>query len=201
MSYSKLHVPMLSMTRMRAIHHHVVSKGLAARVGVLKEICDWMDTAEEKLLWIFGPAGAGKSAIAQTIAEACAKNSILAGSFFFFRGAPGRNTTERLVLSIAYQLAIRITGLRVCFGEIIEADLSILYKPLDAQIRQLVIPLFTPTLGADKINSSSHPRAPYLIVLDGFDECQGDDNQRCAVELIGKLVNTIGLPLLFLIFS
>lgn len=176
---------------------------MGTRVGVLEEISDWKDNSEEKLLWISGPAGAGKSAVAQTIAEACAENSILAGSFFFFRGAPGRNIADLLVLSIAYQIAIRIPHLRVRLGEIIEADLSILRKPLHEQIRKLVIPLFTPR-GSDGINpveSSSRPHIPYLIVIDGLDECQGDDSQRCVVELIGGLVTTTGLPLRFIIVS
>lgn len=172
-------------------------------MDVLKKIHNWIEKAEEKLLWIFGPAGAGKSAVAQTIAEACADKSILAGSFFFFSGAPGRNTADGLILSIAYQLAINIPHLRIRLGEIIEADLSILYKPLHEQIRTLVIPLFTPTL-SDSINTTTSPphlHTPCLIVIDGLDECQGDDNQRGVVAIMGELANTTTLPFRFLIVS
>lgn len=110
---------------------------------------------------------------------------------------------DRLVLSIAYQLAIRIPHLRINLGEIIESDPSILSKPLHVQIRKLVIPLFIPTFsdGIETTESSSHPRTPNLIIIDGLDECQGDNNQRGVVEVINELVNTTTLPLRFLILS
>lgn len=172
-------------------------------MGVLKEICDWIENTTGKLLWISGPAGAGKSAVAQTIAEAYAEKSILAGSFFFFSGASGRNTADRLVVSIAYQLAIRIPHLRIRLGEIVEADPSILHKPLHAQIRTLVIPLFTSIFsdGVDAVDLPVHPHIPSLVIIDGLDECHGDENQRGVVGLISELIKTTALPLRFLLVS
>ncbi|KAF8961812.1 hypothetical protein BDZ97DRAFT_1663668, partial [Flammula alnicola] len=42
------------------------------RVAVIKRIMDWVESLEISypMLWLHGPAGAGKSAIAQMIAEA-----------------------------------------------------------------------------------------------------------------------------------
>lgn len=131
---------------------------------------------------MFGPAGAGKSAIAQTIAEICAKNNLLAASFFFFHGAPDRGAVERLIPSIAYQLAIRMPEKRTQIGKFIEADPSILRKPLAVQIQALIIPLFTPAppnaIHADILLSLPQPQLPYVVIIDGLDECRGDDNQR-----------------------
>ena len=44
----------------------------------------WVQAIEESedVLWLYGPAGAGKSAIAQMIAEMCAKLGLLVASFF-----------------------------------------------------------------------------------------------------------------------
>ena len=40
------------------------------------------------IMWLYGPAGAGKSAIAQTIAELCHARHLLLASFFFSRTDP-----------------------------------------------------------------------------------------------------------------
>ncbi|KAF8347570.1 hypothetical protein F5887DRAFT_35858 [Amanita rubescens] len=54
------------------------------RKKVLKIISDWIDDSypRQRIMWLNGPAGAGKSAIAQTVAERY-KDSRLAASFFF----------------------------------------------------------------------------------------------------------------------
>ena len=44
----------------------------------------------ELFLWLYGPAGAGKSSIAQSISELCDEAGILDASFFFSRSAAGR---------------------------------------------------------------------------------------------------------------
>lgn len=73
------------------------------RVDLLREILEWIERSNKKMLWISGPAGIGKSAIAQTIAEICATNRLLGASFFFYYGAPDRCAVERLIPSIHQQ--------------------------------------------------------------------------------------------------
>lgn len=58
------------------------------------------------VLWMYGPAGAGKSAIAQSIAELC--EALLAASFFFSRTAAGRSDSSRLVATIVWQLILSV---------------------------------------------------------------------------------------------
>lgn len=161
-------------------------------MDVLNEIFDWIAKADEKILWLSGPAGAGKSAIGQTVAEGCADASILGASFFFFRGAPGRNTEEHLIASIAYQLVTRMPEKRVQLGQIIEEDLSILNKPSHIQIQKLIIPLFSHT--------SSRLHSPVVLILDGLDKCQGDNNQRDIVQCIEEL-STSCVPMFCVIIS
>ncbi|GLB42502.1 putative NACHT domain containing protein [Lyophyllum shimeji] len=59
------------------------------------------ETMSTTVFWLHGPAGAGKSAIARTLADACAERKILAASFFFWRGRPGRDSIDRLFTTIA----------------------------------------------------------------------------------------------------
>lgn len=56
-------------------------------------------------MWLYGSAGAGKSAIAQSIAELCAAQGILLDSFFFWRTDSTRNHGNYLFLTFAYQIA------------------------------------------------------------------------------------------------
>ena len=55
------------------------------RVAVLSKIMDWIEARHNRRLrfmWLTGPAGTGKSAIVQTIAETCYEAGLLAASFF-----------------------------------------------------------------------------------------------------------------------
>jgi len=76
----------------------------------------------------------------------------------------------------------------------VEDDLQILHKQQSAQLKQLlIIPLSSPS------SSSSAPTPPFLVVIDGLDECDGD--QSILLLHILELVETHHLPLRFLIFS
>jgi len=56
------------------------------------------------IMWIYGKSGAGKSAIAQTIADCCDVQRLLLASFFFSRLDPSRNNPKSLITTIAYQI-------------------------------------------------------------------------------------------------
>ena len=58
------------------------------RIAVLEKIMRWIKWEEDLdafIMWVYGPVGAGKSAIAQTIAEMCEDELILLASFFFLK--------------------------------------------------------------------------------------------------------------------
>jgi len=73
---------------------------------ILHQIAKWIDKLSNeddgRVLWLHGPAGAGKSAIAQTIAEAYARYTVLAANFFFSRDGVRRNVIDHLFATIAY---------------------------------------------------------------------------------------------------
>ncbi len=77
------------------------------REAVLDEIFEWIVGnvgRETWIAWLNGAAGAGKSAICQSIAERCIRHGILVASFFFFRTDNSRNTIDRLVATLVYQI-------------------------------------------------------------------------------------------------
>jgi len=101
------------------------------RKEVLKNVDAWVGAgaAGDKVLWLHGPAGAGKSAIAQTIAETCAGRNQLAASFFFARTAAHRNEVKYLFPTIAVQIAFSAPEKRQRLHEIINSDPFIAERP------------------------------------------------------------------------
>ena len=78
------------------------------REAVLEHIMQWIfgsDDRDALILWLYGPAGAGKSAIMQSIAEKCATLNMLLASFFFSRSDATRNHPGMLIATIAAQIA------------------------------------------------------------------------------------------------
>src|SRR4051812_25125751 len=95
------------------------------RVAVLKRLMDWIVgnvDPEQAHIWLYGDAGAGKSTIAQTLAEMCAQKKILLGSFFFSRTDPRRSTYLALAATIAYHAATVSSELRTNISTVIEED-------------------------------------------------------------------------------
>ena len=58
---------------------------IGTRKELIAKIERWIDhDKDHPICWLNGPAGSGKLAVAQTIAEHCNDNRRLAASFFFF---------------------------------------------------------------------------------------------------------------------
>src|SRR5277367_780927 len=82
------------------------------RVAMLDDIMHWVCKSESEregfMMWLFGPAGAGKSAIPKRIAEIAAEKGLLITAFFCSRTSSTRGTKNCLVATLAYQLALSI---------------------------------------------------------------------------------------------
>ena len=75
--------PVSNATHTRA--GHVARCDPGTRLEVIAQIEQWLDGSDKRaaICWLSGPAGYGKSAVAQTIAERYAKEDRLLGCFFF----------------------------------------------------------------------------------------------------------------------
>ncbi|KAF8809786.1 hypothetical protein BYT27DRAFT_6517096 [Phlegmacium glaucopus] len=171
------------------------------RKAVLAEIMKWIQIIEgsEDVLWLYGPAGAGKSAIVQTIAEMCAKLDLLVASFFFARLSQSRNNEKHLVASIAYQLALSIPTTRTYIEAAVQRDPAVFDKSLDTQIEMLIIrPLENVFAIVDPTFTKKWPR---LIVIDGLDECRGPSIQSSIINVLSTALLRIPVPLFLLVAS
>jgi len=173
------------------------------REAILQEIIDWIEDMDRqtRFLWLYGPAGAGKSAIEQTIAELCHKMNLLAASFFFSRSIGGRNEKTFLITTIVGQLIVSIPEIREHVGNALYNDPSLPTQSLEAQMDTLVVkPLeaaaFRSTGGVDFMN-----RRPKVVVLDGLDECGDPESQRYILKVLLNSVSNHSIPFSFILAS
>ena len=170
------------------------------RVAVINKIIDWVtgpsDTNATFMLWLYGPAGAGKTAIARRVAEIFANHGRLLVSFLFFRSDPKRNTMKPLVANIAYRVATVIHGACEPIEAVIEADPFILSYSIETQLEKFV---FEPLRLLVDQGYFCNWQFPRLIVIDGLDECLNKDSQTNLVQLISSSVARYQLSLKFLI--
>ncbi|RDB24518.1 hypothetical protein Hypma_008318 [Hypsizygus marmoreus] len=156
-------------------------------------IRDAAETKSESIIWLHGPAGSGKSAIAQTIAESCDERRQLAASFFFSRGRPHRDTIKYLFTTIAFQLAMSTPDRRRKINKVVVDDPSVIHKAPSIQLNKLIIEPLQ--------NEWWDDHFPFLIVIDGLDECRGNVDQSQILSYIFHLNEWCRLPLCFLIAS
>ncbi|KAK7000225.1 NACHT domain-containing protein [Favolaschia claudopus] len=158
------------------------------RLEILDHLTTWsQDTSDSAshILWMHGPAGTGKSAIAQSLCEELQAQHSLGGSFFFKRGHPSRGNAAKLWPTIAYQLALISPSFKVAIALRLTSDPSVIDKSLPAQLQRLLI---DPYDDADASNNRS-----LVIVIDGLDECEGDVRQE---EIVRSFPNLASCPML-----
>ncbi|KAJ2936175.1 hypothetical protein H1R20_g919, partial [Candolleomyces eurysporus] len=146
------------------------------RVGLKEEIMNWAesDDTPSKFLCMTGSAGSGKSALAQTISESCGRRRLGPATFFFSVSDPLRNNPSRFVASLAYQISRSMEEVETHILLAVEKDPAIFKMSLETQAEALLI---DPILEAIDTGSLSRSKKPKIIVVDGLDECKGEQHQ------------------------
>ncbi|KAJ2932120.1 hypothetical protein H1R20_g4949, partial [Candolleomyces eurysporus] len=146
------------------------------RVEVISEIMDWIGDRDspKRLLCMTGAAGAGKSALQQTIAERCADSGILGCAVFFSSQDPTRNNLSRIVPTIAFQLGQHVPTLQDYIRKAIEKDPPIFTRTTRTQMDSLVVRPFKCLQANVGFDAHSFPHA---VLIDALDECAGEERQ------------------------
>ena len=173
------------------------------RVAVIQHILDWLDdpNSSELVMWLHGAAGAGKSAIAQTIAQMLFEQGRLSGSFFSARGSTtGRGDVKRLIPTLAYQLAKYLPETRAHIAAAVLSDPAIFDLSPLSQVQNLLV---NPLRIASNALSSSYNISPGLFIIDGLDECCDADVQCRILQVFASALSAMQhhLPQKFLITS
>ncbi|KAF7378193.1 putative nwd2 protein [Mycena sanguinolenta] len=135
------------------------------RTEMLKDLSDWAGDTHPKTttLWLYGPAGAGKSAIMRTLATQLHEDGRLGGCFFFKRGHATRGNAKTLFTTIAYQLALNVESLWTPISKVVEKNPSIVARSMATQMQELI----------SKPCCAHEHHDPIVILIDGLDECDG----------------------------
>ncbi|KAF9441376.1 hypothetical protein P691DRAFT_799565 [Macrolepiota fuliginosa MF-IS2] len=148
------------------------------RIQIRQDLHNRIDGAT-RLIWIHGPAGVGKSAIMQTIAETVPTCATL---FFSRSSDPPRNDSKKVFTTLAYNLAIANDGYYRYIEGRLSKDPFFLEKSLTEQFHRLFIAPFIDNLVAAG-------RQQWVVILDGLDECKNEQNDQCRiVDLIGDSI-------------
>ncbi|KAJ8597149.1 hypothetical protein M405DRAFT_780480 [Rhizopogon salebrosus TDB-379] len=142
------------------------------REDILSRIRSWIDTTGrdvQRVLWLSGTAGKGKSAIAHTIAEWFYERSGTGACFCFdsTRGADRHH--EKIFTTIARDLADRDPVIRRALASAVHDNELRRTKDIKRQWKKLIL---GPVDAVSKVID-----APVLIIIDALDE-SGDANFR-----------------------
>ncbi|RXW25487.1 hypothetical protein EST38_g321 [Candolleomyces aberdarensis] len=186
------------------------------REVVTTDIMTWArDPKAAPILWLSGPAGAGKSCIQRKVVQLCTDEGLYVACFFFSVKESETSSEARFITTLAAQLAENIPGLKWYIERAIMTDHRIFTRSLDSQAEGLIIkPL--QALEDSILNrlkgfcrktlmgfaSQGDPKARVgVIVIDGLDECIGEKEQAHILHLVDVLANQSVFPFRFVIAS
>ncbi|KAF9525680.1 hypothetical protein CPB83DRAFT_859173 [Crepidotus variabilis] len=171
------------------------------RTAILNSLLRWISSNiasnVASIAWLHGPAGGGKTAIAQTLGEQCQKKGLLAATFFFSRtDSEDRSDGDRVISTIAAELIRLIPELKPLVIKAIDDDPFLLSKVMEEQLYELMVkPLRTLAQARGK------ELGPRLVVIDALDECNDMDAQVDLIKTIANAVPQLAFPFCFLIVS
>jgi hypothetical protein len=134
------------------------------RQNLLADLFAWfddVDPARERVFWLNGLAGTGKTTVARTIATHAHKKGRLGAAFFFSRNIAVTRSPSAILPTIAYQLAHYQRPFRTAVCRAVGADEDVRDRGIATQADVLF----------SNLRGVTVPDTPLLIVLDGLDEC------------------------------
>ncbi|KAJ3501889.1 hypothetical protein NMY22_g18770 [Coprinellus aureogranulatus] len=157
------------------------------RAAVQEDIFSWISSKNcglqrHNILWLTGPAGAGKTAIMGSMADKCEGAGLLAASFFFsaVSKSPHVQSKSRFITTLAYQV-IQLPGLGRSFRRRVLSTVAnnpaIFEKSLNAQMEALILkPL------RDRKFARMSEDFTMAILIDGVDECEAEEEHHATKE-------------------
>ena len=150
------------------------------REGVLKDIDHWFaDGGSQRVFWLNGLAGTGKSTIAQSFAEATSGNGKLGASFFCSRDFEDRSDLQKIFPTLAFQLAFQYSHYRLKLLDVVRGSPHVGHESLCLQMEKLLVgPLKT-------------TQTTTLIIIDALDECKDNEPASAILSILSRYVDQI----------
>ena len=150
------------------------------RKDVLLQIERWlMDEQDQRVFWLNGLAGTGKSTIAQTFAETSFADGKLGASFFCSRDFEDRSNLHAIFPTLAFQLAHRYPPFREELLRVLRANPDIGRESLCSQLEKSIVGPLKAT------------QIPSLIVIDALDECNDEEPASAILSVLSRYVDEI----------
>jgi len=150
------------------------------RKDVLGEIERWLiSEQDQRVFWLNGLAGTGKSTIAQTFAETTFADGKLGASFFCSRDFADRSNLQMIFPTLAFQLAYQYPRFREELLQVLKARPDVGRESLCSQIEKLIVgPL-----------KAAH--IPTLVIIDALDECKDEEPASVILSLLSRYMEEI----------
>ena len=150
------------------------------RKEVLWEIECWLNGKQsQRVFWLNGLAGTGKSTIAQTLAETSFADGKLGASFFCSRDSEDRSNLQMIFPTLAFQLAYRYPLFRKELLRVLRAHRDVGQESLCSQMEKLIV-------GPLKATG-----IPTLIIIDALDECKDGEPASAILSILSRCVDKI----------
>ena len=150
------------------------------RKEILWEIECWLNGKEsQRVFWLNGLAGTGKSTIARTFAETSFADGKLGASFFCSRDFEDRSNLQMIFPTIAFQLAYQYPLFRKELLEVLKTSPDVGRETLCSQMEKLIVG----PLRATGIST--------LIIIDALDECKDEEPASVILSILSRYVDKI----------
>ena len=150
------------------------------REGVLKDIEDWFVSGwTQRVFWLNGLAGTGKSTITQTFAEKTFLNGRLGASFFCSRDFEDRSNLQKIFPTLAFQLACQYPDFRTEILRVLKERPDVAHESLCSQVEKLIV-------GPLRVT-----RIPTLIIIDALDECKDEEPASAILSILSRYVDQL----------
>ena len=170
--------------------HHIVGAGYLSgnrqgclrgtRKDVLLQIECWLtDERDQRVFWLNGLAGTGKSTIAQTFAENSFADGKLGASFFCSRDFEDRSDIHNIFPTLAFQLAYRYPQFRKELLPVLRANPEVGRESLCSQLEKLLVG----PLGVTRIST--------LIIIDALDECRDEQPASALLSVLSRYIDRV----------
>ncbi|QRV92926.1 hypothetical protein RhiJN_20944 [Ceratobasidium sp. AG-Ba] len=155
------------------------------RERLLEELVDWCSLSDtpNNLMWVYGQAGLGKSAIAASLCERLDRQGFLATSFFCKRDDVHRRDPQRVMTTIIYGLALRHPIYSKAVTSAIQQDSTLCTSPMQTQYDKLVKGL---------LPKEVPPETPiHVIIVDALDECGTEETRQQLLSCLHEITRLV----------
>lgn len=156
------------------------------RTALIKLIIGWIDgeaLADNKIFWLFGMAGSGKSSVANSIAEKVNAGDCCLICFFLKRDIDILSDMRYFIQTLAYRFAERHSEYRARLEEILRdpTNAHVFESDMETQLRLLF---------EEPLKDLQDP-PQLVVVIDALDECKDASKSAEFINKLAELTSSI----------